>query len=215
MIRKSLTAIDYEGKINISKNDQGKTVYELPYQIADQFTTLFGEIDENKEQYGIKDYTLRSSTLEEVFITLGEMEKKKEMNEGGQIAIEQEDNGEDFNPEVQETSFGQLFKANFKLHYLSSYGYFCYIIIVILATVIFSLAGLQTLFAFRNLNGPINYTDMASIYSQVEPMDAYYNSQVDTGTTSDPTEFMNSLSSVAGSNTLNLTAKAWPAYIEG
>ena len=82
LIHDSLRAIDYQGKINISKNEQGKIVYELPYKIGDQFAMLFTEIDNNKDQYGIKDYSVRSSTLEEVFITLGEMEKKSEEKEG-------------------------------------------------------------------------------------------------------------------------------------
>ena len=53
-------------------------MYELPYKISEQFSVLFAQIDENKEQYGIKGYSVRSSTLEEVFITLGEMEKNAE-----------------------------------------------------------------------------------------------------------------------------------------
>ena len=60
-------------------------MYELPYKIGEQFSILFTEIDNNKEQYGIKEYSVRSSTLEEVFITLGEMEKKSEEKEGEQI----------------------------------------------------------------------------------------------------------------------------------
>ena len=39
-------------------------------------------MDNDGQKYGIKDYIIRSSTLEEVFITLGELEKKSEMKEG-------------------------------------------------------------------------------------------------------------------------------------
>lgn len=38
-------------------------------------------MDKNKAALGIKDYSVRSSTLEEVFISLGEAEKAKEFGE--------------------------------------------------------------------------------------------------------------------------------------
>ena len=41
------------------------------------FNALFEQLDNNKVDLGIKEYTVRSSTLEEVFISLGENEQKK------------------------------------------------------------------------------------------------------------------------------------------
>ena len=52
-------------------------VYELPYEMSTNFGPLFYEIDKNKSALGIQDYSVRSSTLEEVFISLGEKEKSK------------------------------------------------------------------------------------------------------------------------------------------
>ena len=73
-IKDSLAEIGYNDSIKVTYDDAGKIIYELPYQLAEQFTTLFSGIDDNMEQYGIKDYVVRSSTLEEVFITLKDME---------------------------------------------------------------------------------------------------------------------------------------------
>ena len=178
-----MEAIEYQGKINISKNDQGKIVYELPYKISEQFSSLFAEIDEKKEHYGIKGYSVRSSTLEEVFITLGEMEKEAEKKEGEKIIDNAErDNLEQFVPEVQELGFCALFSASFSLHFRSSFliGYVC---MFILSIAMFTLAALLTYFALINKNISINYTDMGSIYSTVTPMDVYYNDMTEAGTT--------------------------------
>ena len=64
--------------MKIQQNEQGKVVYELPYDICERFGILAEEMDKDGQRYGIKDYLIRSSTLEEVFITLGELEKKSE-----------------------------------------------------------------------------------------------------------------------------------------
>ena len=170
-----MSAIDYQGKINISKNDQGKIVYELPYKISEQFSTLFAKIDERKQDFGIKEYSVRSSTLEEVFITLGEMEKEAENKEGDLIIANAErDNLEEFVPEVEKLGFCSLFRASFFLHFRSSFftGYVC---IFILSILMYTLAGVLTKVSLLNKNIPINYTDMASIYSTVTPMDVYFN----------------------------------------
>jgi hypothetical protein len=45
------------------------------------FPTLFEEIDNNLASYGIEDYTVRVSTLEEVFIEIGRRENLKEDEE--------------------------------------------------------------------------------------------------------------------------------------
>ena len=38
-------------------------------------------MDNNKDNYGIHDYEIRNSTLEEVFIRLGQMEQKLDEEE--------------------------------------------------------------------------------------------------------------------------------------
>ena len=66
-----------------------------------------------------------------------------------------------------------------------------------------------SLYALRNLNVPINYTDMSSIYSTVKPMDVYFMNQVEDGDSA--IDFMNQLSIAAGENTLELKGKDWTA----
>ena len=54
--------------VKVSKNSSGKIVYEVPSEISKHFSTIFEKIDNNKQMYGIKDYIVRNSTMEEVFI---------------------------------------------------------------------------------------------------------------------------------------------------
>ena len=65
----------------VMKNEQGRTVFKLPYAISSRFKPLFDDIDGDKQKYGIKDYSIRCSTLEEVFIKIGEEEDKLEDEE--------------------------------------------------------------------------------------------------------------------------------------
>ena len=126
-------------------------------------------MDGNAEKYGIKDYMIRNSTLEEVFITLGELEKKAEgENE------EKSEEIEDFVPDLEEPTFGRLFKANFNFQYTSAFwsGLVCSLVLGIL------LAGISVgmvYFSMINLNKPLDYSDMASIYDRVTPMELQYN----------------------------------------
>jgi hypothetical protein len=126
-------------------------------------------MDGNAEKYGIQDYMIRNSTLEEVFITLGELEKKAE-GENEQKSEELKD----FVPDIEEPTFGRLFKANFNFQYTSVFwsGLVCSLILGIL------LAGISVgmvYFSMINLNKPLNYSDMASIYDRVTPMELQYN----------------------------------------
>ena len=69
--------------------------------------------------------------------------------------------------------------------------------------------------ALRNFNTPLNYSNMKSIYESVEPMDVYFNKDCEAGTTTSTSDFMNALSSVAGSNVLNLNEQSWAAKESG
>ena len=87
-IKYQLAQIDSNHALKVYKNEQGKIVYELPYNIAERFSILAEAMDTDGQRYGIKDYIIRSSTLEEVFITLGELEKKAEQKEGEDLIAE-------------------------------------------------------------------------------------------------------------------------------
>ena len=56
------------------KNDSDQIVYQMPYSIGPYFKNFFEEIDAEKDKFGIKDYSVRCSTLEEVFIEIGRKE---------------------------------------------------------------------------------------------------------------------------------------------
>ena len=68
-------------QIKAQLNEQGKYVYELPFQISERFGVLANELDNNKHMYAIRDYEIRNSTLEEVFIRLGNLEKEQDEKE--------------------------------------------------------------------------------------------------------------------------------------
>ena len=73
----SIDAADEEGDdFEVKENEQGNTVFRAPSNIANQFRPMFNEIDNNKDRYGIVNYSIRCSTLEEVFIKIGEEEDK-------------------------------------------------------------------------------------------------------------------------------------------
>ena len=133
-------------------------------------------MDNNKEQYAIKDYEIRNSTLEEVFIRLGQMEQQQEEKE----EQHEQDGVDEYEPEYIENGCCQLLCASLEYQFKTSIG--CAIVVFVgsIAVALFALSFYR--FAQVNLCIALDYTDMASIYSSVLPMKLYYNTQVE-GTT--------------------------------
>ena len=81
----------------------------------------------------------------------------------------------------------------------------------ILAAIAFTLAGLFSYYALRTVDKPLDYSQIASIYQSVLPMDVYYNSIVGPPFSQESTQtFMDSISKAAGSGTFNLNSQAYP-----
>ena len=55
-------------------------------------------MDKNKGKYAIQDYEIRNSTLEEVFIRLGQMEQKQEDLEDLQVEASRDNYQPEFEP---------------------------------------------------------------------------------------------------------------------
>ena len=55
-------------------------------------------MDKNKGKYAIEDYEIRNSTLEEVFIRLGQMEQKQEDLEDLQVEASRDNYQPEFEP---------------------------------------------------------------------------------------------------------------------
>ena len=51
------------------------TVYTVPNSLGEFFTEMFINVDANLESLNISQYCIRSASLEEVFIDIGEREK--------------------------------------------------------------------------------------------------------------------------------------------
>ena len=128
-------------------------------------------MDNDGHKYGIKDYLIRSSTLEEVFITLGELEKKSEQKEGQEIIQNIDD--QDYEPEFQENGCCRLLTSSLKFKGLSSLGVAITMLFVGACSFVFAMAYAK--FQLIDHNDPLNYSDMAAIYSTVTPMTLQYN----------------------------------------
>jgi hypothetical protein len=95
----------------------------------------------------------------------------------------------DYVPELRDNTFGSLFTASLKFHFQSTL-WTSHVVNFCMAIFFFTLAGGIALFQMRDLNKPLNYTDMASIYSTVEPLEVSYSTLVEAGTTENATPFM-------------------------
>lgn len=56
-------------------DESGMTVYTVPNSLGAYFNEMFLTIDTNLEELNINQYSIRSASLEEVFIEIGEREK--------------------------------------------------------------------------------------------------------------------------------------------
>jgi hypothetical protein len=77
--RESMKGIEEEGNLDhvarkpIEKSFDGSNhlMFTIPLTMASQFDAMFKEIDVSMDELNLKGYQVRSSTLEEVFISIG------------------------------------------------------------------------------------------------------------------------------------------------
>jgi len=157
----------------VNKNEQGNVVYRVPIQFANQFRSLFNEIDGNKEKYGVTNYSIRCSTLEEVFIKIGEEEDKLE-DEEFKTSLEGIEILQEFPPRKR-SSKCRLNRAHLVMSFQSGWqGGFT--IFTLLVAVILALAAcLFSTISSANRDPPLNYSDVPKIYETIEPMVLKYN----------------------------------------
>ena len=93
-------------------------------------------------------------------------------------------------------------------HFKTSVGMFVtfFFISVLLSAVLIFFR----VFAEINLNRPLNYSDMASIYSSVTPISVFYNTEV-VGSEASTKEFIDIVNNTAAEGTLNLIGQDLPA----
>ena len=65
--------------------DNSLVTYQVPYSLGQNFGAIFEEIDNNLAEYGIDEYTIRVSTLEEVFIEIGRKENARIEDKNNQL----------------------------------------------------------------------------------------------------------------------------------
>ena len=65
----------YDGtEVKVSPAENGQISYQIPYRLAVTLPGIFEDIDRDPKVYGIAEYIVRVSTLEEVFIEIGRKE---------------------------------------------------------------------------------------------------------------------------------------------
>jgi len=64
--------------ITTQVDEAGKIVYKLPNYMAAYFSDIFAEVDQGFLRFGIKSYSIRNMTLEQVFLSNGDQESKKD-----------------------------------------------------------------------------------------------------------------------------------------
>ena len=109
--------LDFE-PISTQLNIAGRVEYKLGHYLASHFREIFSSIDNEKERYEIKQYSIRNMTLEQVFIAIGEEEIAKEITEDNSTSHIEVDRLIDEMPQLSEASscnkFNTLLKSNFR-----------------------------------------------------------------------------------------------------
>lgn len=62
-------------EFRVHRDEGNREVYTIPRETAEVFNSLFSKVDTDKEALNIAEYVVRTSSLEEVFIQIGEKEK--------------------------------------------------------------------------------------------------------------------------------------------
>ena len=62
--------------------EKGSIRYTLPFEFAPHFKDVFSSLDRDLRTYGVRSYSMRVATLEEVFIELGKKEHSFDAQEG-------------------------------------------------------------------------------------------------------------------------------------
>ena len=67
--------------MTVRVDESGKVVYKLGNYFAAHFRSIFSVVDNDLEKFGIKSYSIRNMTLEQVFLAIGEQELQTELTE--------------------------------------------------------------------------------------------------------------------------------------
>ena len=170
----SIDAADGEGDdFEMMENEQGNTMFRVPSNISNQFRPLFNEIDNNKDRYGIVNYSIRCSTLEEVFIKIGEEEEKAEDKEFAAAL----DGQELLNEAPKRTRAGccRLTYAQTVSNLQSRAGGGTFYVIIGALIVFTILACSFAQLSVISKNPPLNYGDIEQTWSSVTPIKLNYN----------------------------------------
>ena len=112
-----------ETMMHKSVDEAGRDIYHVPKALGAHFSEIFSEVDSRMAELNIAEYVVRTSSLEEVFIKIGENENKLDTENGppsvqeGIEPINQSDRQQEFvKVPTDEKSWQRTFKAFFLLH---------------------------------------------------------------------------------------------------
>ena len=143
----------------------------MPYNVHHHFKDFFLDIDSNKERYGIKEYTVSCSTLEEVFVKVGK--KEKALNEKF-FQFENEDEVTHM-PIRKNASFCSKYCAMTKFNFESSFWSGNTALLTLIYIVIMVAMSLFCLAPIDSKNPSINFSDVGSVYTTLAPLELMYN----------------------------------------
>ena len=179
-----LDKTEYKNKPLVKKIDEsGMTVYTVPNSLGEFFSEMFKNVDANLESLNISQYSIRSASLEEVFINIGERERL------GELPIESTANRlsrtssyssmREQRTQLGEKTSGRSFKAFFSLNMVTSIPKI--IIVVIVALITISLGCYASVFTAKMSSPSINSGSIVNVYGNSAGQTPVVNNQTIVG----------------------------------
>jgi len=141
----------------------------VPKPLGEYFEEMFKNIDANLESLNIAEYSIRSASLEEVFIDIGEREKMGELPLTSSTSrfsrTSSHSSMREQRTELGEKTLGRSFMTFFYLNFKSSIAKI--IVGIIAAVILISIAASVVTLVSRVPSPAINMGNPQSIYGQL------------------------------------------------
>jgi len=141
----------------------------VPKSLGEYFEEMFKNIDANMESLNIAQYSIRSASLEEVFIDIGEREKlgelPKESSANRLSRTSSYSSMREQRTQLGEKSSSRTFKTFFSLNFMTSIAKI--IIVVIVAIITISLGCYAACYTAKISSPSINSGSISNVYGNL------------------------------------------------
>ena len=148
----------------------------MPYSIGPYFKQFFEEIDSDKTKFGIKEYSVRCSTLEEVFIEIG---RKENASAEQEMQKANEKLKVTHMPHRETPDCFRRYFAMVKFNFQASFCGGTTLILLIASFLSFLTMCIFARFPSAGMNIPVDYHDVETVYQEILPIDFLYNKYFD------------------------------------